>query len=106
MPAPRHNPRQCMSTICTAGCRDQCDRERMTPVLGLRQRNSVSSGCTLVDSCADARPGQTSATEDEGFRLTPSALRQTILLSNIPPFDKTGATGHSAEDWTGGNDEE
>lgn len=60
----RHNPRQCMSAICPACCGDQCSRERMTPVLGLRQRDTVMSGCTLADSSADARPGQTLATED------------------------------------------
>lgn len=66
--APRRNPRRCMSAICLACCRDRCSREIMTPVLGLRQRNTVNSDCILADSSADARPGQTPATDDEGFR--------------------------------------
>lgn len=70
-PASRHNPGRCMSAICPACCRDQCGRERMTPVLELRQRDTVMSGCTLADSSADTRPGQTLATEVKGFWLAP-----------------------------------
>lgn len=54
---PRHNLRRCMSGICPVCCRDQCSTERMTPVLVLRQRDTVMSGCTLADSSADAKPG-------------------------------------------------
>lgn len=32
--SPRHNPRQRMSAICPACCREQCRRKRMTSVLG------------------------------------------------------------------------
>lgn len=37
---------------------------------------------------------------------SPLAPRHIILMSNISPFDKSGATGHRAEDVTAGNDEE
>lgn len=44
IPAPGHNPRQCMSAICMACCRNHHGGERMTPLLGLRQRDTVSFG--------------------------------------------------------------
>lgn len=57
------------------------------------------SGYTLDDSSADARPGQTPATEDwRGWGGAPFGC--------FSPFDKSRATGHRAEDVTAGNGEE
>lgn len=105
-PAPRHNPGRSMSTICLACCRASAAGKEWLQCLGLTQRDTVSSGCTLVDSSADVRPGQTPATEDGGSDLPPLAPWLTFLMSNIRPFDESRATGHEAEDMTAGNDEE
>lgn len=74
----------------------------MTPVLGLGQRDTVM--CTLAESSADARLGQTPAMQDERFRLLLPLQHWglTVLMSNISPFDKSRATGHRAEDVTAG----
>lgn len=96
-PAPRHNPRRCMSAICPAGCRDQCSRERMNPVLGLRQRDTAMSGCTLADNSADTRP----RVKPWPRRTKGSSWYQTSLR-----FDKSRATWHGAGDVAAGIDEE
>lgn len=76
-------------------------RERMTPVLGLRQRDTVMLTARLTPCQVKPRPRWA-----RGSGSPPSALERTDLMSNISPFDKSRATGHRAEDVTAGNDEE
>lgn len=105
-PAPRRNPGRSMSTICLACCRASVASKEWLQCSGLTQRDTVSSGCTLADSSADARPGQTPATEDEGFRLAPISTMLTFLKWNIRLFDKGRAMGCGAEDVTARNNKE
>lgn len=79
--------------------RGRSSGERMTPVLGLRQRDTVKSGRSRADSSVDARPGQTSAKKDK-------RVWQSVLMSNISPSDKSRATGQGAKDVATGDEEE
>lgn len=92
MPAPRRNPRQRMLAICAGTSTEGKERVQCW---GQDKRDAVSS----ADSSAGSNHGH-------GAARAPSAPQWTILMSNIPPFDKSRATGHGAEDMAAGNDGE